>query len=74
MLVVDHLLRAVEAAAADRLAVQGSEGVDRASGTLARSRAQLILANRIADTDDHADRLHDNASHSQDAMFYRLGE
>ena len=36
-----------------------------ASGALARGLAHIVFANRIADTNNHADGLTDNENHSQ---------
>jgi hypothetical protein len=55
-----------EALAATRLAADRAIDGPGASRALARRLADFIFTNRIADTDDHEDRLHDNAKHSQE--------
>ena len=68
MLVLDDFLGTVEAAAAQGLAVQRRKGLDWAFCAFAGGGTQFIFANRIADTDDHADCLTDNANHSQEKI------
>ena len=64
-LLVDDLLRIVEAAAALRLAAHGRVGRFRSARTLLRGFANLRLADDVAGTDDHSRGYSDNATYSQ---------
>src|SRR4249919_3894730 len=57
LLVINDLLRVVEAAAALRLAVVGSVGSFGRARPFARSGANLFLSDGVADTDDHAGNI-----------------
>ena len=61
----DDLFCEWQALAAARLAADRAIHGARANRALARRLAHIGFANRVADTDDHGNDLHDNAKHSQ---------
>src|SRR3954468_3864092 len=64
-LLADDVLREVEAAAALNFATEAGVGFLRRRAARARSLADLAFRDSVADADDHASLIIDNANHSQ---------
>ena len=62
---IDHFLRKIEAATTLDLASLARVGSLRRTASCSNGLSDLTLGDAVADADDHADRLHDNATHSQ---------